>query len=145
VPESKPTADARLTAYPRPLTEDERASLYLLLPQDAFAGVDEYRAQVDYATAVAPCSCPCPTISIEVDRSKVRASSYRENPLPVDYIYEVPDDPEKETYWLMAWSDDGYLAGLEIAWLNNPPAELPPIHVWEPGSPDVRVPEPRSH
>jgi hypothetical protein len=122
--------DPRLADFPRALTGDERASLFVLLPEGAFVGVDEYRAQVDYATAVAPCSCPCPTIQIEVDRSKARPSPYRRKPLPVEYVYEVPDDPEHETYWLMAWADDGYLSGLEIAWLNEPPGEFPPPEVW---------------
>jgi hypothetical protein len=131
--------DARLANFPRPLNLDERASLYVLLPQGSFDGVDEFRAQVEFATAAAPCSCPCPTIEIEVDRAKAPASPYRDRPLPNQYVHEVPNDPEHETYWLMAWADDGYLSGLEIAWLNNPPAEFPPIHVWEPGPPPTIV------
>jgi hypothetical protein len=132
--------DPRLGQFPRPLQEDERAALYLLLPEAAFAGVEEYRAQVPYATAVAPCSCPCATIQIEVDRSKVRPSPHRGSPLPVDYVYEVPDDPERETYWLNAWSEEGYLSSLEISWLNDPPAVLPPIDGWKPGPPATTVP-----
>lgn len=103
--------------------------------------MDEYRAQIDYATAVAPCSCPCPTISIEVDRRKARASSCRQSPLPIDYVYEVPDDPEHETYWLMAWSEDGYLTGLEIAWSNEAPTEFPPVDIWTTGNGEP----PRNH
>lgn len=130
--------------FPRELTEDERASLYLLLPEGSFAGVDEYRAQIDYATAIAPCTCPCATIQIEVDRSKVPASSLRGSPLPVDYVYEVPDDSQSETYWLMAWSDEGYLSSLEIAWLNEPPTKLPPVNVWE-ARPATTEPSPKPH
>ena len=131
--------DQRCAGFPRPLNEAERASLYLLLPEGGFAGVDEYRAQVEFAMAVAPCSCPCPTVEIEVDRLEARPSPHGKGALPIGYVYEVPGDSNREMYWLMAWADEGYLSRLEIAWLDEPPTQLPPIGAWK-LSPDVYGP-----
>ena len=93
---------------------------------------EAYRAQLDHAVAVAPCSCPCASIDIEVDVSAVPPAPGRGGgPLPGNWTHLVPGDPGQETYFLLVWQNDGYLSGLEIAWLNEPPVELPPPQVWE--------------
>jgi hypothetical protein len=123
-------ADPRLSDFPRPLTTRERDSLLKLLPDGGFDGAGAYRAQLEHATAVAPCSCPCASIEIEIDREAAPPSLNETSLLPISAVHEVPNDPEQETYWLMAWSENGYLSSLEIAWLNEPPGELPPVDVW---------------
>lgn len=119
---------------PRPLTELERASLLRLLADDAFAGVAEYRAQVDHVTVVGGCSCGCPTIELAVDRARAPQSPNPGTPLlPLEGERGDGDD----FIQLIVFARDGWLESLELVYYADaPPTELPDPASWRivPGS-----------
>ena len=111
---------------PRPLTALERATLEALLPDDAFDGVNAYRAQLDHTLVVARCSCGCPTIDLQVDTARAsRAAPPGDPMLP---LWGEADDPETPGYKLdlTVLAPDGYLSELNVAWYGRqPPGDLP--------------------
>jgi hypothetical protein len=114
---------------PRPLTLRERESLLTLLPDGGFAGVDEYRAQVEHAVVVGRCSCGCPSIDLAVDHSRAPHAPLAGTPLlPVEAQAREGD----EHLELILFAPEGWLETLELVYYSDtPPAELPDPHIWQ--------------
>jgi hypothetical protein len=97
--------------FPRPLTDVEKAILNRILEPE-FEGAEEYRSQVEFATAVSKCGCGCPSVNFEVDRSAPRATDdpgY--GPLDVEAV--ISAHGEDPAAGILVFSKDGYLVSLE--------------------------------
>ena len=114
---------------PRPLSDHERTTLLLLLPEGAFPDVGTYREQVTAAEVVGKCPCGCATIRLRVDPSKARQASYVGSPLlPVEGRSRAGFPPRE----LILFAGDGWLDSLEIVYYDEPPpSSLPPEDYWE--------------
>ncbi len=105
-------------AFPRALTETERAIAQDLLAGAELPELDLLREQLDVAQAVGRCECGCPTISLLVDHSQAHPASYSGKPVATaDY----------DGGSIMIWVERGWLSQLEIYWWSDdPPRALPP-------------------
>jgi hypothetical protein len=109
----------------RDLAQHEREALLRVLEAASFTGASELRAQVPQ-TKVVVGNLPS-FLDLEVE-SSARASPFREGPIPVRAFVEAPGgDYEGE---LMVWVTEGYLSGLEFAWVTDEmPTGMPPADV----------------
>jgi hypothetical protein len=109
--------------FPGPRTEREQDVLAFLLTADV-EDAAHLRAQSEAVTAIGTCvveGCPC--VNFDVDGSRApRASvtTYKE-------VVTAINDPVEPTHqlWVMLWLHDGWLSGIELAWLDYIPPELP--------------------
>jgi hypothetical protein len=88
----------------------------------SFTGAAELRSQVVQAKVVVG---DLPSfLDLQVE-SSAPASAFRDGPIPVRAFVEGPEgDYEGE---LMVWVTEGYLSGLEFAWVTGEmPTEMPP-------------------
>jgi hypothetical protein len=111
--------------YPRPLTDNEAAILTKLLQDDRFAGAAAYRSQLPHLTVTGGCPCGCATIDLQVDRDAPVGQGPAGSPLPVEGVAADPADAELPLE-LLIFTEDGFLAMLEIVYYGEPPSELPP-------------------
>src|SRR6202035_425029 len=88
----------------------ELAVLGSVLDQ-SFAGADELRAQVAYATVTGKCPCGCATIDIAVSRV-APVWSHPSRVVPVDI--NVIGEDGAIAGGIILFTDDGYLSSLEI-------------------------------
>ena len=108
--------DARVTEYPRALTDIERSMLEYLLSEN-FPGAVEYRSQAAGAVVTERCPCGCLDIDLAVS----------------------PDDLSADDagYWIRAWSETqqvslaldtvaGRLVGVRMMWFGNEEHRLDP-------------------
>jgi hypothetical protein len=88
-------------------------------------GFEQLREQALTARVVGRCVCGCPSIDLSVDRA---------NTSPAVKIgtgcAATASSQDPRFSHLMLWVDDGYLAGLELAWIDSYPDELPPPTVF---------------
>lgn len=109
---------------PRPLTARETEILNSLLSAD-FAGAQQLREQVPHTKVVATWGEGSPSVDLEVAQGSVRAD-IEDGEVPVDA--QVHDDQGNYTGEITLWVTDGYLAGLEYAWVTDDrPQELPTL------------------
>lgn len=113
-----------MAEFPRPLTERETEVLQLLLSAER-PGVAELRHQARMATVVGTCSAegrPC--VEFGVDQS---AAAPAEVPSG-HYIgaFTDPADPA-QTVWVDLWTANGWLAGIELSWIDYVPPEFLPL------------------
>lgn len=116
----------------RPLSEIERATLETLLSVD-FEGAAQLRDQIPLArVAGSHDSGAAPGFDIAVPGNAPR-STLLEKMAPVSGL--VFDSDEEYAGEFIVWLSDGYLSGLEYAWITDEkPGELP-----DPGSIQVSV------
>jgi len=107
----------------RPLSDVERATLETLLSAD-FEGAAQLRAQIPLArVAESHASGAAPSFDIAVPGTAPR-SGLREKMAPVSAL--AYDSDEEYTGEFILWLADGYLSGLEYAWITDEkPEDLP--------------------
>src|SRR5687768_1398496 len=107
-------------AFPRPLTDTEKAIAWDLLNGAGVRELDILAQQLTAAVATRKCECVCPTISMAVDRSHAKPTSYSGTPVATaDY----------DGGSIMVWIEDGWLSHLEIYWWSDDaPTEFPEVH-----------------
>lgn len=117
---------SRLTmaAFPRALTERERATLDFLLAAD-FPGVVALREHARAAEVLGGCECGCATIDLGVPEGMPRAEL--RSRVPVESVSNEPPH-----YELLLFTEDGRLKMLELVWYDDPPAEFPDVAVFQP-------------
>jgi hypothetical protein len=91
-----------------------------------FPGVHVLRQQLHDAQVVKRCDCGCPSIDITVNP----ASAPRATAARTGVVAESESRDERYTH-LLLWVEDGYLSGLELAWLERPDA-FPPLEHFDP-------------
>lgn len=114
----------------RPLRDNERKTLEALLSVD-FPGVAELRAQIPLArVAGSRASGTAPSFDITVSESAPR-SALLQKMAPITAV--TYDADQEYTGEFILWLADGYLSGLEYAWITDEaPEDLPEpssIHV----------------
>jgi hypothetical protein len=112
--------DRRLMTERRELDSNERQILETILRQWSAPGVEELQLQVPGTVVVGG----LPTLlDLEMDKS-LPSASLKDGPVQTRAIVVGSDDaPEGE---ILIWVRDGYLSGLEYAWVTNePPAGFP--------------------
>jgi hypothetical protein len=123
---------------PRPLTSREREVLDFLVSVDDPAA-EALRIQAATARVTGECECGCGGISLAVDREgtpradlgtqktkvhgwRVETKVFRSRNVTSS---NDPEDPEA-TQWLILWTEDGWIDGIEISWVSDsPPKGLP--------------------
>ena len=109
---------------PRPLTGRETEILNSLLSAD-FAGAQQLRAQVPHTEVVATWGEASPSVDLRVAPACKRAD-IADGEVPVDA--QVHDTQGDYTGEITVWVTDGYLSGIEYAWITDDrPQELPPL------------------
>jgi hypothetical protein len=96
---------------PRPLLDEERATLLAVLNHAAFSGRDELLAQVDATRVVRYCGCGCASVGLAVERS-APAAEPPTSPLPNDAQVLGPD--REPIGGVLVFVEEGYLALLEV-------------------------------
>jgi hypothetical protein len=91
-------------------------------------GFEELREQARTARVMRRCSCGCPSIDLAVDRAQ-HSSCPRDGRRGV--VVSAPSRDPRFTH-LLLWIDGGYLAGLELSWLDEYPDEFPPPATFDP-------------
>jgi hypothetical protein len=111
------------TTLDRPLTVIERETLEILLSVD-FAGVAELRAQIPLARfAAARTSGREPSFNVSIPQDAPR-SPFQGNLAPISAY--VHDSDQEYTGEFLVWIANGYLAGVEYAWVTDEaPDSLP--------------------
>jgi hypothetical protein len=106
-------------AFPRPLSDTEKAVAWKLLQGAGVPELDVLAAQLDAAWATSKCECGCPTISMAVDASRAKPTSHSGKPVATaDY----------DGGSIMIWIEDGWLSHLEIYWWSDEaPTEFPDL------------------
>lgn len=105
---------------PRPLTDDERAVLDLLL-SESFSGVEHLREQVGRLQVVGRCDCGCPTIYFR-DPPDMPSDAVT-HPAPVEGRVENAD-PSAD---VLLFVRNGALSTLEyVCYGDNAPDSWPP-------------------
>lgn len=99
---------------PRELTEREREVLEFLVSIDDPAA-HALRAQAATAQVTGECKCGCGAIELDVDRERTPPVAVS---FPIESFKDDRDDPEA-CLWLMLWATDGWISGIEIAWLSE--------------------------
>jgi hypothetical protein len=117
-------------AEARPLTDTERTALDFMLAAE-IPGAETLREQSRTARVDGRCNCGCPTINIEVEQGTPRI-----NAMPGDHVVATAVSRNPGYTHLMLWVTDGYLSGLELAWLDGPPEEFPAPEEFEAPMPD---------
>lgn len=122
-----PPRSRKRERFPRSLTQREREILdFLLTPE--IEGIEALRRQAETARVTGKCECGCATINLAEDRATTPASEVAAA-APVEAV-RYPADPAN-THGLMLWVEDGWLAGVEIWWISEPPAQFPPPDEFE--------------
>ena len=109
---------------PRPLLEEERATLLALLNYADFDGRDALLEQADSARANWLCGCGCATINLQVDPN---APSCGKTYRPIPNEAEVLDVDGENIGGVIVFADDGYLSNLEVYWYFEPISAFPPL------------------
>jgi hypothetical protein len=108
----------------RELTPSERALLLLILENASFEGAQELRAQIPSTTITGGVDT---FFDLEV-RGPAPVSSCEDGPIPMRAFVKRHEGGE-----VLVWVKDGYLSGLEHAWVSDEaPTGMPP-----PG--DIRI------
>ncbi|WP_157186178.1 hypothetical protein [Nocardia jiangxiensis] len=90
-----------------------------------FPGAQQLREQVPHAEVVATWGQGSPSVDLVVSHGSVRAD-IADGEVPVDA--QVHDLQGNCTGEITVWVTDGYLAGIEYAWITDDrPQELPPL------------------
>lgn len=110
----------------RPLTEGERALLEHLLRVE-MPGVEELRAQVDYAEVVEDPAFPW-NIALRVpDEAPPARKVLAQVPIRAVSRSDAPEEAD-----VTLWMDGYYLGAIEIAWWTREPTRLPRPEEMEP-------------
>lgn len=107
----------------RPLTENERALLELLL-MPSLGATRRVLAQIPHAEARAGCTCGCGTIDLRVEPA-VDAIALVAPGAAGMVEADVLDDAGEAIGGLILWVRDGLLEGLEVHTWLDPPLPLP--------------------
>ena len=112
-------------ALPRPLREEERAVLDLLLEAD-FPGAEALRAQARTVIVTRGCTCPCPSIAFEVEAGAPPGISTSSGLAPVEG--RVRDGQGDSPGEIIVFLERGFLSYLEYVYYGDAPPTWPPVH-----------------
>ncbi len=107
---------------PRPLNDDERAVLSLLL-QPEFSGVAELRRQVAALRVVWQCDCGCPTVNFQVAGDAPLAGFSELSPVEL----RVSPEGGKPTGDILLFLKNGRLSSMEYVYYTDRPPDRWPM------------------
>jgi hypothetical protein len=108
---------------PRPLNDDELDVLLRLLDERDFRGRDALLRQVPSTRVVGYCPCPCAAVDLAIDSGVEPALGVSYFDLPTASIF---DDHGELLGTIDLIVRDGYLAGLELSYFDDPIYPMPP-------------------
>ena len=111
------------------MTAAVRGLVTRVIEQQEFAGKAELLAQVPNVQVV---DGPVTFLNLAVDPTGA-ASEFREGPVPGQAWIVAEDGTTIGS--LLVWVDDGYISGLEYAWVTEePPGSLPSVDQLRPAN-----------
>ena len=105
----------------RPLTEDERGVIDVLLADDV-PDVEVLRTQARCARATRGCTCGCATIDLLVEPATPTAGAGDRDPIEATVV----DEAGRPVGGLLLFVQGGRLTGLEVWSFGDDPPPMPP-------------------
>jgi hypothetical protein len=137
-PKDEPGPELRRWTGQRALTLRESEVLAFLLAPDDERLVPR-RRQAETATVSGGCGCGCPSIDLTVDRARSSPATGLGRPAVTAVSREA--GPADEVWWLQLWVAEGWLEGIEVSYIDTPPAVLPaPVEFGAPAIEPAAIP-----